>query len=408
VSLALVVPASGAIGTTSSAAVHRATVGRASASDTVLDWQQAAIEVVYLRQPQPAPIPTGVLTLGFTSLAMHDAVKASLRRRNSSERAAVTIAAFRVLAEYVPNQNDYLLDARTASLDAIGPGPAKRLGIRIGRAAAQRMIRSRVHDGRELAGNVVYQRADAPGVWQPDPPATAMAFAHLGFVDPLVLRSRIRLDGPDALDSAAYARDFNEVKALGSSTPPAPGDEAAAKRIATAKFFNYNSAAMMGSATIEHLRDHPMRMLRTTRLFAVMHGAMTDSVIATFRLKYQVGFWRPRAAIRRATEDGNAGTATDATWEPLLPNPAYSDYVSGHAGITAPAAEVLRRLLGNRTALDLENPVTGEHRTYATLSALESDALNSRVWGGFHFRDAMDDGYLLGHRTARQVLRLVG
>jgi hypothetical protein len=146
---------------------------------------------------------------------------------------------------------------------------------------------------------------------------------------------------------------------------------------------------------------------RTTRLFAVMYGAMADSVIATFRLKYQIAFWRPEAAIRRAAEDGNPATAADATWEPLLPNPAYSDYVSGHAGITAPAAEVLRMLLGDRTPLVLENGATRERRTYATLSALESDALNSRVWGGFHFRDAMDDGYLLGHRTARQALRLI-
>jgi hypothetical protein len=61
-------------------------------------------------------------------------------------------------------------------------------------------------------------------------------------------------------------------------------------------------------------------MRRTTRLFAVMYGAMADSVIATFRLKYQIAFWRPEAAIRRAAEDGNPATAADETWEPLLPN----------------------------------------------------------------------------------------
>ena len=36
-------------------------------------------------------------------------------------------------------------------------------------------------------------------------------------------------------------------------------------------------------------------------------------------------------------------------------------------------------------------------RPYATLTALEHDALNARIWGGLHFRDAMDDGYCLGH-----------
>jgi hypothetical protein len=37
------------------------------------------------------------------------------------------------------------------------------------------------------------------------------------------------------------------------------------------------------------------------------------------------------------------------------------------------------------------------------LTALEHDALHARIWGGLHFRDAMDDGYDLGHRTARAV-----
>ena len=37
----------------------------------------------------------------------------------------------------------------------------------------------------------------------------------------------------------------------------------------------------------------------------------------------------------------------------------------------------------------------------------ERAALHARIWGGLHFRDAMDDGYLLGHTTAAQVMRAV-
>jgi hypothetical protein len=49
----------------------------------------------------------------------------------------------------------------------------------------------------------------------------------------------------------------------------------------------------------------------------------------------------------------------------------------------------------------------GAQRDYATLTALEHDAFHARIWGGLHFRDAMDDGYLLGHTTAVQVMRAV-
>jgi hypothetical protein len=315
-----------------------------------------------------------------------------------------------VLKEYAAaqgvDQTAYLREQRRTSLDDLGGGDDVRVGKRFGREAAARMIASRVGDGRELAGKIVYSRPTDPGVWQPDVPGTPMAFAHLGFVDLLVLDRRVRVNGPDALGSAAYARDFNEVKQRGSNAPPA--NAAAERRADTARFFNFNSATMVGSAVIDHLRQEPMGVGRTAFLFAAMHGAMTDSVITAWRLKFDEAFWRPNAAIHRADEDGNPATDPDTGWQPLLTNPPYPDYVSGHASLTAPAVEVVRRLLGERTQLDLVNTTLAETRTYRNLTRLETDASNSRIWGGFHFRDAMDDGYSMGHRTARRVLGEVG
>lgn len=48
----------------------------------------------------------------------------------------------------------------------------------------------------------------------------------------------------------------------------------------------------------------------------------------------------------------------------------------------------------------------GLERTYTSLSALEHDAFHARIWGGLHFRDAMEDGYL-GHTTADRVMRAI-
>jgi hypothetical protein len=379
---------------------------RAPAADLLLDWQEIAIEAVYLRQPPPPAIPTGAVTLGFTSLAVRDAVTTSQRHGDSSETAAAVNAAFHVLEEYVPDQSDYLREQRRESLEPLGDGRDVRVGKRLGRKAAASMIASRVGDGRELAGKIVYDRPEDPGIWQPEVPGTPMAFAHLGFVDLLVLDRRVRVNGPDALDSAAYARDFNEVKERGSNAPPAHA--AAERRAATATFFNVNVAAMVCASVIDQLRQAPMGVGRTAFLFAAMHGAMADSIITTWRLKFHGGYWRPDAAIHRADEDDNAATEPDPSWTAMLPVPAYPEYVSGHAGLAAPAVEVVRQLLGERTELELENSSLGEKRTYRTLTRLESAASNSRIWGGLHFRDAMDDGYTLGHRTARRVLRELG
>jgi hypothetical protein len=150
-------------------------------------------------------------------------------------------------------------------------------------------------------------------------------------------------------------------------------------------------------------------LLATAQLFARMHAAMTDSVIEAWRLKRDVGFWRPSEAIAGAATDGNSRTQPQAGWAPLVANPSYSDYVSGHASVTAPAIEMIRLTLGEAASLELRsaNPLITDPaarvRTYPDLASIEFDAFHARIWAGLHFADAMDDGYTLGHQTARKV-----
>ena len=150
--------------------------------------------------------------------------------------------------------------------------------------------------------------------------------------------------GPYALTSSAYA-----VIRRGAPAGFGVLRERTPDQTATAHFFNSNSATMVGDALIRHLESDPMDLLATARLFAMIHGAMTDSAIRVWGLKRDVGFWRPRQAVAGADTDGNYATASEAGWAPLVPNPNYSDYVSGHACLTGPAVEVIRRTLGEDT-----------------------------------------------------------
>ena len=55
-------------------------------------------------------------------------------------------------------------------------------------------------------------------------------------------------------------------------------------------------------------------------------------MIKCWKLKRDVGFWRPRRPSPVPSDDGNAATTKDAAWTSLIqPEPPYSDYVSGHA-----------------------------------------------------------------------------
>ena len=236
------------------------------------------------------------------------------------------------------------------------------------------MIASRADDGFGDPQYVYALDGTQPGVSKPvgPPPAGGMLAPWLGHVDPLVLHRRVRVDGPPALTSKEWVRDFNEVKRVGSLTATGPHT---ARHQAVADFFYVNSVVSMERALVDYLRTHPMRLERAARMFAVMNASMADAVRNIWRLKLEVGFWRPAEAIVRAGEDGLDETVADANWKPFRATPPYSDYASGHANVTGTFAETARMFLGNHVPLTLESVpvappgVTPPSRHYATLSS---------------------------------------
>ena len=323
---------------------------RASQAQVLLNWERIAFRTVYT--DASTPIPVGVPVLGFTSLAMHRAVQASLSRdRASSERAAVVAAAYQVLQRYYPALRGKLGADRAASLASVKAGPAKRFGIKVGKRAARGLLAERAGDGY-LDPNIHYTHPAGPGVWQPAAPGGDMLGAWIGSLRHLVVKKHVQVGGPDPITSAAYAAQFAEVKSLGRATLSARTE---AQR-QTALFFNSNAVSQLGDALIRYLERRPMSLSDTARLFAAIHAAQTDSLIQCWRLKRDVGFWRPTQAIRDAELDGNPLTTEDNAWTALLPVPPYSDYVSGHGCLTSPAVEVIRQTLGERTRLWLTSP----------------------------------------------------
>jgi hypothetical protein len=384
--------------------------GGGADAETVLDWQLISLRTVYAETTPPTPIPVGTLYLGFTSLAVHDAVQAA-KHRHASVGAAAAQAGHDVLLEYFPGSAANLAADLSASLGAIPDSSKKARGVAIGQQAAALLIESREDDGRNVT-SIVYSRPAAPGVWQP--PASGMLAPWLGFTDALVLRHPVKVNGPDPLRSKSYARDFWEVQRDGSSTQTDP------HKIAGATFFWFNSVIAYENALAVHLRDHPLSASRTAELFAVINASMADAIRNTWRLKYDVGLWRPFQAIPAGDTDGNKWTSADPTWTPLLAKPLlppptplatppYPEYSSGHAVVTGTFAEGVRMFLGDDVPLVLEStsPLYDVDRSYENLSDLEYDAFHARIWSGIHFRDAMEDGYKIAHKTAQRVARLL-
>ena len=141
------------------------------------------------------------------------------------------------------------------------------------------------------------------------------------------------------------------------------------------------------------------------RAFTVANMGIGDAVIVGWRAKYDFHNWRPQQAIQRADTDGNRATKEQLDWDPLVTNPAYGDYVSGHTIVSGAFRQATAKLFGsNRIDLSVTSAATGRTRHYPKADKLKQDTTNARIWLGLHLRKAMDDGSWVGRNSANHVL----
>lgn len=372
-------------------------------------------------------------------VAMHDAVNGIERRFEpytlaerpsvgASLDAAVATAARDVLVALLPSQREQIEHEYAAALAAIPNGPAKDKGVNLGQRSAQANLARRAKDGIPVgpwppqSGPItqpVYVPNGKPGDYAFTPPfdqpplGPIALFPGWGRLTPFGSDlAKHRLLGPDALTSAAYARDLDSVKSLGSLN----SRTRTVDQTEMAFFwFEGNAWHEIGRNVLEQIHADEWQAART---LALTYLAVADAGIACFEAKYRFRFWRPYTAIRRADEDGNPATQADKDWLPLLwPSPGVNppflippipEYPSAAAMLSAAAAEVLKSILGDKHSFEASSPfLPGKTRRFSSFTQAAEESAMSRVYGGIHFLRAVRDGAQLGQAIGRDVTRLL-
>src|SRR5262249_153293 len=146
---------------------------------------------------------------------------------------------------------------------------------------------------------------------------------HWGNVKPFVLTSakQFPMVGPPALDSAAFAKDFDEVKRLGSKNSTVRTSEQTAIAIhwAGSEVPPLNAVARAVSAA-----KNPNGGA-SARFFARLNMARPAGVPAGCEKKYRYNLGR------RATAIPTPALSPAPAWKPLMVPPPHPDYPSGHA-----------------------------------------------------------------------------
>ena len=380
--------------------------------DAVMEWNQIALDATTTAGQGPLP---QARSMTIVQVAVHDAVNTitrkydrylanSLSPSGASAEAATIAAAHRVLVTLFPAQQAALDLARAASLAARSLTEANP-GISVGESTAAAVLQARANDGASVA-QFVYTApgAGTPGVWTPIG-AQVSLLPGWGSVTPWVLNSatQYRPDAPPSLDSGRYARDYNEIKDIGSLTSTTRTPE----QTEIGRFWLGQPSVIWNYVARQVIAARGLDLSDTARTFGLMYLAGSDAGIACWDAKYTYNFWRPQVAIRNGHLDGNDATDRDSAWTPLFPTPPHPEYISGHSTNSSAMGTMLALLFGDDPGIALvaispTNP--GFPRQWATFSQGIDEVVDARVYSGIHYRNSDEVGARVGRQVARFVL----
>jgi hypothetical protein len=386
-------------------------------SSVVTDWNAITMvcvagQVAPVAIPGNRPNPSGLLDIALVHAALHDAVQANQGRFEAyqyenpalrgvgSPEAAAAAAAYGVLVGLYGAGNPCLAAVTNPAVTYAGDP-----GLQAGNEAAAALLP--LYRPSFALPDDPFTGGTAPGEWRPtttEPAVVPGAFRFLTVTAPFVLNknSQFRPPRQPPLSSVAYAREYNEVKALGSLTSTAR----TAEQTDLARFWLTNPFhawhATVRSIAEAHLED----VGDQARLFALVSLANADAAISCWESKYHYNFWRPITAIQEGDHDGNPLTAGDPAWVPFIATPPYPDHSSGANNLAGSTTGILALYFGDEfefsiasTTPDLlENP-----RQYHRFSDASLDVVEVRILHGVHFRHADEQARRQGRRVAHWV-----
>src|SRR5215210_871258 len=126
--------------------------------------------------------------------------------------------------------------------------------------------------------------------------------------------------------------------------------------------------------------------------------ALFEAFISCWDEKFRSNYIRPETAINKYLS---------AEWVPYIQTPPFPEYTSGHAVISAAAAEVMTHYFGDNVhytdSSELEFGVP--NRSFTSVREAAKEAAISRVYGGIHYKHSCDVGHEAGIKVGQFVLQ---
>lgn len=138
--------------------------------------------------------------------------------------------------------------------------------------------------------------------------------------------------------------------------------------------------------------------VQSTEAYTLVAISLIDGFISCWDEKYRSRVLRPETYINQYI---------DEDWVPLLQTPPFPEYTSGHSVISSASAVALTSLFGENFAFndstEIEFGLTA--RSFTSFTHASEEAAISRMYGGIHYRPAVENGMLEGRALGNYILR---
>lgn len=378
-----------------------------SRADTVADWADITTRIA-------TDGPNTMRTLALAQSAVYEAVNGISGKykkdlvnlgpvQGASMDAAIASASHAVLLHEAPALKAQSDAAYQKALASIPEGASRAAGISLGERAAADVLSKHTDDIGQIEP---YRPLTSPGVYVPTtfPLGYAVAQHRPWF---LKSASQLRPGSPPALKSALWARDYNEIKAVGAlqSTTRTSEQTTIARFWATA--LPDVHMGVVRSLDLASGRE----ITRNARLYAAVTGALNDAEIAVFEAKYHYQFWRPITAIRNGDRDDNPATERDADWTPMIVTPVQPEYPCAHCIIASTVATLIRADIGpgpSPTLGSTSNTLPGVTRHWTSPEEVAQEVSVARIYDGVHYRNSTEVGSRMGEQVGKIVAAAYG
>ena len=135
---------------------------------------------------------------------------------------------------------------------------------------------------------------------------------------------------------------------------------------------------------------------RTVFAYTKTSIAIADAFISCWDEKYRSNLVRQETLIN---------TYFDDEWKPILQTPPFPEYSSGHSVVSGAASTVLTSIFGENFSFsdDTELPFGLPIRSYKSFKQAADEATISRMYGGIHYRSAVEVGVGQGRKIGELV-----